>query len=95
MTIIHMLEASLHLAIRHYSETDNQSLRDDLKSALNLLRQHTRAKGSRNGKSKLTEKQVLHILKSTETQAALAEKLNVSRGAIGRVRRRETWRHLP
>ena len=92
-----MLEESLRLAIRHYSETDSQSLTDDLKSALKLLKKHTtnRARGTRQGSCRLTESQVLHIRKSTESHAALARKYKVGTTTIWKVRNRETWGHLP
>lgn len=40
---------------------------------------------------KLTEKEVLEIFHSTETQKALAEKYNVTRGAIGDIKRGDNW----
>jgi predicted XRE-type DNA-binding protein len=50
--------------------------------------------GSEHQNSKLTEAQVVEILKSTETQVALAKKFGVTQGLIGHIRRRIAWSHI-
>lgn len=44
---------------------------------------------------KLTEVQVREIRASGEARAALALKYNISLNAIGSIKQRRTWRHLP
>jgi hypothetical protein len=53
------------------------------------------AKGVRNGRSKLTEAQVLEIRSDTNTPLyELAFMYNVSRKAISQIRKGNTWKHL-
>lgn len=51
-------------------------------------------KGVDNGRVKLTERQVLEIRASGETQDALAVKYGVSQGLISSIRVRRTWKHV-
>lgn len=52
--------------------------------------------GSKNGQSKLTEKDVLEIraLAETETCIEISRKYNVSRRAINHVVNKTTWKHV-
>ena len=52
------------------------------------------AKGQSNGRAKLTEVQVIEILKSNLTTNELAEKFGVTNGAISLIRKRKNWKHL-
>lgn len=55
-------------------------------------------KGSKNGRAKLTEKQVFQIRrlyqKGNIIQRKLGEKFNVSQSIIGFITRKETWKHI-
>jgi predicted transcriptional regulator len=51
-------------------------------------------KGINNFKSKLTDDDVLDILKNNLTQKENAKKYNVSQSLISRIRCRKLWRHL-
>lgn len=51
-------------------------------------------KGERNGSAKLTESDVLQILRSSESGTRLAARYGVSNGAIYFIRRRRTWKHV-
>ena len=46
-----------------------------------------------DGEAKLTAEQVLEIRASSETQRVLAERYGVSKALVGRIKRRELWRH--
>lgn len=50
--------------------------------------------GEVNGRSKLTEEQVLEIRESSCTAIVLAKQYGVSGNTIGKIRRFETWKHL-
>ncbi len=56
------------------------------------------ARGSDNGSAKVTEKMAIKIrwLYSTgkHTQTRLATRFNISRGAVGQLIRKETWKHI-
>lgn len=55
----------------------------------------TRNRGQRNGRSKLTLKQVLEIYQALargETQVSLAQRFKVSRSAIGEIKARRNWK---
>jgi len=51
-------------------------------------------RGTDCGKTKLSVKQVLAILASTETQRVLARQYGVAHCTIGAIKRREIWSHL-
>jgi len=51
-------------------------------------------KGSRNGNSSLTEKDVLDIRQSRKTRNELAEIYKVSATHIGRIITRKLWAHI-
>lgn len=53
-----------------------------------------RARGEENGEAKLTEEQVYAIRAATGSYEAIAERFDVSKALIGRIRRGEIWRHL-
>lgn len=53
-----------------------------------------RARGSRNGHSKLTEKQVYEILRMLGTQQSIADMYGVSQRTISQIKRREHWKHV-
>lgn len=50
--------------------------------------------GERHGQSKLTEDQVREILTSDLRKCELVKKFNVSFELIGRIRRRDLWKHV-
>jgi len=50
--------------------------------------------GEKHGMAKLTEKQVLEIRASKETQRVLAKRFNVSQINIGRIKNRKIWKHI-
>jgi hypothetical protein len=52
------------------------------------------SRGSKNGRSRLTEGLVREIRKSPESSSALATRLGVSAGAIYKVRNMERWVHV-
>lgn len=52
------------------------------------------AHGEKHYRAKLTEKQVLEIRVSKETQTVLAKQLKVHRCTIDRIQNRKTWKHL-
>lgn len=52
------------------------------------------AKGEANGRSKLSEQDVIEILKSNESISSLARKYGVGRTAIKMILLRKNWRHV-
>lgn len=60
-----------------------------IKKALSVPPMPLHARGSR-----LTEKQVLKIRESAETQTVLAARYRVSQSTIGRIKNRQRWAHL-
>ena len=54
----------------------------------------TRSRGEHRWCSKLTEKDVLQILKDDRSQKAIADDYGVSPSTIGQVKRRKRWRHV-
>lgn len=50
--------------------------------------------GEVNGRSKLSQEQVLKIRESSSTAVVLAKQYEVSANTIGKIRRGETWKHL-
>ena len=56
---------------------------------------HPRAKGEKNGWSKLTEDAVRNIRSSELGRVQLAEKYGVTKTYINQIRRRDSWRHIP
>jgi hypothetical protein len=57
------------------------------------LRNRT-AKGTRHGRCKLTEEQVLQIRASDEKGVVLAKQFNVSTTIISRIKAGQSWKHL-
>lgn len=57
-------------------------------------RHDTLPKGERNYKTKFKESDIIHILKSQETNSALAKKYGVTNECISNIRRRKTWAHV-
>ena len=51
-------------------------------------------RGEKNGNAKLTEKQVLEIRASQESQVTMAKRFNVSRGTINRIKHQKSWQHI-
>lgn len=52
------------------------------------------ARGEQHGQAKLTEKEVRQILASTGRDSDIAERFNVSRTTVARIRSRRLWRHV-
>lgn len=55
----------------------------------------TMNQGERHGNSKLTDEQIAHIRSSPLSSAKVAVGLPVDPKNVQKIRRRETWRHLP
>jgi hypothetical protein len=51
-------------------------------------------KGVANGRAKITEQDVLDIRAEESTYPVLAEKYGISTPQIGKIKRRETWKHI-
>jgi DNA-binding transcriptional regulator YiaG len=51
-------------------------------------------RGERNGHAKLTQNDVIEIRSSKVTANEFAKRLGVSARHIGRIRRRERWKHV-
>ena len=51
-------------------------------------------KGKANGRAKLTEENVLAILKDTRTQIDIAKDYNVSKATIGMIKTGKRWKHV-
>lgn len=52
------------------------------------------SKGEKNGRVKLTKEQVIEIRAITKPLMQLAEEYGISFGQIGKIKRRERWRHV-
>lgn len=52
------------------------------------------ARGERQGRSKLKSKDVVEIRLSTKPQYILATKFGVNQGAISKIKKRKSWRHV-
>ncbi len=50
--------------------------------------------GEKNGRSKLTEEQVLEIRQSKALQVIIAKRFNVGKTAISDIKNRKKWKHL-
>lgn len=50
--------------------------------------------GEANGHSKLTERDVMEIIRSDESKASLARRYGVTPGMIGHIRKGRAWKHL-
>ncbi len=75
----------LHL----YAGTHQDNSRDMVKrNRCNVLH------GEKHGQAKLTERQVLEIRESKETQTVIARRFNVSEMNIRYIKNRKTWKHL-
>ena len=53
-----------------------------------------RTNGETNGRSKLTKKQVISIIKSNKSQRELSEKYAVHQTRISAIKNRSSWKHL-
>ncbi len=51
-------------------------------------------RGEENNKSKLTEKDVKGILSDTRSHRTIARDYSVSHNVIGKIKRRQTWKHV-
>ena len=58
------------------------------------LRDGTTNRGERSGHSKLTSTQVLEIRASTDTHRAVAERFNISKTQVSRIKNRKVWAWL-
>ena len=50
--------------------------------------------GEKNPRSKLTEDDVMAIMKDTDSQRIIAKKYNVTQATINLIKTRRTWRHV-
>ena len=73
-----------------------EHLREDTKKAnsQDRFRDGTDPTGSKNGRAKLTEQDVIAIRASDKTNAELARMYNVSRANIGHIIKRRFWTHI-
>ena len=83
-------------ARQHNNSPGNLSYGTAKENAADRLRDGTLASGERNGRSKLTNAQVLEIRRLLEnapqgTTARLARKFGVSFSTVSRIRRGKTW----
>ena len=67
--------------------------KDNMQDAANKGRLG-KSKGSKNGWSKLTEKQVVAIRKDTRLHREIAKDYNVTRSVISGIKRRYSWKHV-
>jgi hypothetical protein len=88
MVVMHSCDNRSCVNINHLSlGTIQDNIKDrDLKGRT--------AKGEKNGRSKLSEKDVLSILKSTDSSWKLSKSLNVDPKVIRDIRGGKTWRYL-
>lgn len=59
-----------------------------------MVQRGRNAKGSKNGRAKLTEEIVLQILKSEQSNSDLSKQYGVTISAIEQIRQRKTWKHV-
>ncbi len=59
-----------------------------------MMDKSRQAKGEDSGRSKMTEAQVLAVLRSRESAAVLASQYEVGLATIWNIRQRKTWRHI-
>lgn len=52
------------------------------------------ARGSKNGRAKLTEEQALEILRSDDSHAAVARRYGVDPNIVAKIRRGRLWSHV-
>ena len=53
-----------------------------------------KAKGQTHGRSKLTEKQVKHIRIDHRFHRIIALEYNINKDAVGKIKRKERWKHI-
>ena len=51
-------------------------------------------KGEKQGNSKLIEEQIKSIRTDLRTEMVVASEYNVNRATIGKIKRKETWKHI-
>lgn len=62
---------------------------------MDKVKDGTMTNGERNGKSKLTEAQVIAIRADTRTQIEIAKEYGISQMTVSDIKRRRKWKHLP
>jgi len=72
-----------------YAGTPQNNTNDMMKRNRNYSRI-----GEKNGRVKLTEKQVMAIRTSDDIQMVLAKRFNVSQITISNIKTRKTWKHI-
>ncbi len=50
--------------------------------------------GEKNGQSKLTEKQIIEIRASKDSQRTIAKRFNISKAMIYYIQKRKNWKHI-
>jgi hypothetical protein len=73
----------------------NLSWGTHLENSVDQIRHGRSSPGEKNGFAWLTEDMVEEIRESSETTAELARQMGVDWRTIDRVRRRESWKHIP
>jgi HNH endonuclease len=53
-----------------------------------------KARGTKNGSSKLSEKQIKEILLSSEPQDVLAKRFGISQSHVSQIQTRKIWKHI-
>lgn len=105
--MVHQLVAETFLGPRpeNFDTCHNNGIRDDnrimnlrydtRKNNFEDTKIHgTRVRGEKQGSSKLTEAQVLSIIKDGRTQKEIAKDYGVGQGHISRLKRGAQWKHL-
>lgn len=78
---------------RHNINPDHLFLGTGFDNMMDAARKNRTAQGSRNGQSKLTERDVADIRSSNEKQVILSNRYNVSQAKISQIKRGTAWRH--
>ncbi len=74
-----------HLYTGTFQDNANDRIKRNPNSWLN---------GEKHGSSKLTERQVLKIRESNDTQVVLAKRFKVSQMTISNIKNRKRWKHI-
>ena len=77
-----------------YAGTQKDNAQDRVKRNPDSWSKKTGRMGEKNHAAKLTEKQVIEIRTSQETQNTIAKRFNVGRTIISLIKNRKTWKHI-
>lgn len=82
-----------HLFIGTHQDNEDDKVRKG-RQARGAKLAHPRARGERNGNSKLTLVDVISIRKINAPQRQIAEKFGVTQAIISKIKRREVWANV-